>query len=546
MKKEDLVEIFPPFAAPAGEPANPPEASSGRRTFGAPGSNAWILQCPEASYTNWLELIGSGRGGWCIKKYKNHVQPGDLIYVWVSGKNAGIRALTEIEISPLTEEDLGDIIVDGGWMPGDHWIGLAPLELLDEPVWRTDLKADPRLGNLEILRFAAGSTFRVREDERAVIDEHIARVMGDSPEVSSDFDKTVVRDDSTLDVDQGPVSGDQGSSVEVGDKVHVAEAVAGVVSTRLRIDLPSIRSEPAFTDNEFQEAYLLDYEALGDSDFFIRISDHEVEVGLILDSASMGIRRQKHPIQTFGDQVWDHINLVYRDRDLEELRWGFDGSPSTNRGFTVGSSGGLASWYFSSGQQWVCGRLAVAPGSETPELVDRLAKVLIALDCLSFRDGNRLILTPPDPIPVFVSYSHENFAWVKDDLLPQLKSAAGPSIDFWWDERLSPVVEWTAEIEAQIANCEAALLVVSRASLRPDRFTWSKEVPVLGDRRREDGIPLLGVLVEEIEQEGMAQLEDKNIGLVNADKGQPGQPVFRIGVHKWNTATIQSLLTGSG
>lgn len=86
-----------------------------------------------------------------VKKYKKQIREGDLVYIWVSGRNAGIRALTVIETSPLEDKDVGDIIFSTPRQPGEHWVGLAPLEILDEPVWRKDLKADPRLENLEIL-----------------------------------------------------------------------------------------------------------------------------------------------------------------------------------------------------------------------------------------------------------------------------------------------------------------------------------------------------------------------------------------------------------
>lgn len=98
---------------------------------------------------------------------------------------------------------------------------------------------------------------------------------------------------------------------------------------------------------------------------------------------------------------------------------------------------------------------------------------------------------------VFVSYSHHaNDARLKDSVLLSLKAlrASGVGLDEWHDRRISAGSDWRAQIKRALDDCDVALLLISTPFLASS-FIGEVEVPALFRRRKEEGLPVIPVIL---------------------------------------------------
>ncbi len=94
---------------------------------------------------------------------------------------------------------------------------------------------------------------------------------------------------------------------------------------------------------------------------------------------------------------------------------------------------------------------------------------------------------------IFVSYSHRDEPW-KDRVVKHLRVLAGEGLEVWDDRRIAAGADWEPEIARAIAECDVALLLVS-ADFLTSRFILGQEVPPLLQRRQEQGIRVIPVIV---------------------------------------------------
>ena len=89
---------------------------------------------------------------------------------------------------------------------------------------------------------------------------------------------------------------------------------------------------------------------------------------------------------------------------------------------------------------------------------------------------------------VFISYSHDDMAEVRRfvDVLEFF------GVRFWWDPELVPGEGFDEAIKQEIAQCDAAVLLVSPSYLTSD-YIWDTEITLLARR----GVPLIPVSVKE-------------------------------------------------
>ena len=94
---------------------------------------------------------------------------------------------------------------------------------------------------------------------------------------------------------------------------------------------------------------------------------------------------------------------------------------------------------------------------------------------------------------LFISYSHRDEAW-KDRVIQQLDVLADYGLETWDDHRIEAGDDWLPEIEQAIAECDCALLLISAAFLTSG-FIKGKEIPPLLERRQEEGIRVIPVIL---------------------------------------------------
>ncbi len=96
---------------------------------------------------------------------------------------------------------------------------------------------------------------------------------------------------------------------------------------------------------------------------------------------------------------------------------------------------------------------------------------------------------------VFISYSHRDEGW-KDRLVRHLEVIRlEGEIGLWEDRQIDAGDEWLPEIEAALAGCDVAVLVVTADFLTSD-FIRRQEVPALLARRAAGGVRVIPLIAE--------------------------------------------------
>jgi len=124
----------------------------------------WLLRSEPDAYS-WDDLIRDGGTEWngvrnyTARNFLKDMQPGDQALFYHS--NTEKAAVGIMEITRAWQPD-GD---DGKWAS----VAVKPVEKLKKPVPLPDIKAEPRLKDLEMLRQSRLSVTPVRDAEWAVI-----------------------------------------------------------------------------------------------------------------------------------------------------------------------------------------------------------------------------------------------------------------------------------------------------------------------------------------------------------------------------------------
>ncbi len=139
--------------------------------------NVWIFQANPNEYDILNALSDENIGNnihWTVSQYKNRIKNGHIGLIWMSGKEAGIYAVTLITSDPEF----------GGEYPQErkYWLNaergskkslrvkmLVIKRLLNSPIFRVDLKNIGGLEDLSILRFTQGTNFPVKKSEWKII-----------------------------------------------------------------------------------------------------------------------------------------------------------------------------------------------------------------------------------------------------------------------------------------------------------------------------------------------------------------------------------------
>ena len=126
----------------------------------------WLLRSEPDAY-GWDDLIRDGATEWngvrnyTARNFLKEMQPGDQAIFYHS--NTEKAAVGVMEITRAWQPD-GE---DGKWAS----VAVKPLARLAKPVTLADIKAEPRLAQIEVLRQSRLSVTPVREEEWQVLME---------------------------------------------------------------------------------------------------------------------------------------------------------------------------------------------------------------------------------------------------------------------------------------------------------------------------------------------------------------------------------------
>jgi len=126
------------------------------RVFNSHFAQIWLFQANPGQYNLAAELQKSKVGdqdSWTVNQHRTRIQSGDLVILWQSGDKAGIYAIGELISAPYRRDwelDKQEIL-ERPYQKAKWWVDLQYLLILDQPVPREIVKADPALQDLTIL-----------------------------------------------------------------------------------------------------------------------------------------------------------------------------------------------------------------------------------------------------------------------------------------------------------------------------------------------------------------------------------------------------------
>jgi hypothetical protein len=119
---------------------------------------------------------------------------------------------------------------------------------------------------------------------------------------------------------------------------------------------------------------------------------------------------------------------------------------------------------------------------------------------------------------VFVSYSHEDKAWLERVQVHLKPLARGGKLGLWDDTRIKAGQRWRDEIEAALAQADVAILLIS-ADFYASDFIANNELPPLLETQSKRGLAILGVHIS------YSHFEDDEILSEYQTVNTPNQPI---------------------
>lgn len=108
---------------------------------------AWIFQATPRSRDIAAELGAGDTLSWSVARYGRELQPGDRVYYWQSGRDAGIYGVGRVTLVSTRQPD------------GRYAVQTGHERALFAPITRAELRADPTLRDLAVLRQPRGTVF---------------------------------------------------------------------------------------------------------------------------------------------------------------------------------------------------------------------------------------------------------------------------------------------------------------------------------------------------------------------------------------------------
>jgi MoxR-like ATPase/predicted RNA-binding protein with PUA-like domain len=155
---------------------------------------AWIFQANPDKYDIDRALRELPAIEWTVRQYTNRVHAGDRVYLWRSGSEAGVVGVGRIEDEPT--DRLPDPAEDSYYLKREEFTNAEPRVRIDiervlkQPLLRSDLREDPVLGELMILRFANATVYDLTPEQDARLRELVGDAASGAPSyVEPSFDE---------------------------------------------------------------------------------------------------------------------------------------------------------------------------------------------------------------------------------------------------------------------------------------------------------------------------------------------------------------------
>ncbi len=129
----------------------------------------WIFQAVPEKWRLREALENQKDIDWRVTRYQHEIRTGDDVFIWQSGRDAGIYAVAETLDEPhwMSGFDQYDSPSERPQLSEPHLgVRLAVRHfLLDTPISKRAIRRDPELQDLSILKFTRGTQFRVTSQE---------------------------------------------------------------------------------------------------------------------------------------------------------------------------------------------------------------------------------------------------------------------------------------------------------------------------------------------------------------------------------------------
>ncbi|MBI4494719.1 MAG: EVE domain-containing protein [Chloroflexi bacterium] len=140
---------------------------------------AWIFQANPARYRIFETLATQPVERWNLRQHCKGVRVGDRVYIWVAGEAAGIYAVGTVLTSPEIAPD-SPIGIRHWTDPAEGKRLIARVDvcydriMLDHPLLKEYLQADPILRDLTILHAPRGTNFALSGGQANAIEEWLS------------------------------------------------------------------------------------------------------------------------------------------------------------------------------------------------------------------------------------------------------------------------------------------------------------------------------------------------------------------------------------
>lgn len=150
------------------------------KTVSEKASSVWIFQSNPKRFDILNALEELKEDVWGVRRYKKEIKAGDIGIIWMSGKDGGIYAISNIVTSP-------DYMAEGKevakfWHSDEDKNEIKfrvklkyKLKLPNNPIFREELKNIPQLKNMSIFKQPQGTNFKVTENEWSIISDLIKK-----------------------------------------------------------------------------------------------------------------------------------------------------------------------------------------------------------------------------------------------------------------------------------------------------------------------------------------------------------------------------------